>query len=176
MRYIGYGLLIVLIMSGCVRRIRHIPIETTPPVVAPTIDQNNTKKPTGRLYTQRTEAKYNLKSEPFSIDSNKTDPELLGPQTTIKREIKKEPEAIVATTDTAIKTESPETIEPQPAIETVKAATPAYSTSTNNATSMTRSECISMIGSDKFERYSKRFGGDSGAIKRCAILKRLKGR
>jgi len=176
MRYIGYGLLIVLLMSGCVRRIRHIPIEPIPTVVAPTIDTSNTKKPTGRLYTQRTEAKYNLKPEPFSIDSNKTDPELLGPQTTIKREIKQEPEAIVAINDTAIKTESPETIEPQPVVETVKAATPAYSTSTNNVASMTRSECISMIGGDKFERYSKRFGGDSGAIKRCAILKRLKRR
>ena len=160
-------------MSGCVRRIRHIPIE---PIPSKYTDKNETEKPTGVLYTQETEARYNLKPEPFSIDSNKTDPELLGPQTTIKREIKKEPEAIVATNDTAIKTETPKTIESQPIVEAAKASTPAYSISTNNAAPMTKSECISMIGSDKFERYSKRFGGDSGAIKRCAILKRLKRR
>ena len=140
MRYIGYGLLIVLLMSGCARRIRYFSSEYT--------DVNETEQPTEELYVQGTEEKYNLKPEPFSIDSNKKDPELLGPQSTIKREIRKEPE--------------------------VTGATPAHSTSTNKASSMTKSECISMIGGDKFERYSKRFGGESGAIKRCAILKRLK--
>jgi hypothetical protein len=36
---------------------------------------------------------------------------------------------------------------------------------------MSKSECISMMGEDKFEHYSKMFGGDAGAIKRCAMIK-----
>ncbi len=42
-----------------------------------------------------------------------------------------------------------------------------------NAIAMNKSECISMVGQTKFDIYSKRFGGESGAIRRCTILKRL---
>jgi len=142
MRYLVYGLLALLLMSGCVRRVRHIPVE-------PTVDENATR-PTGTLYdTSRTEAKYNLKPEPYSVSSNEKDPELLGPQRTIEK--KKEETTTVATT------------------APIKKPAPKLSTS------MSRSECISMIGQAKFDRYSKRFGGEAGAIKRCAILKKLKG-
>jgi len=39
---------------------------------------------------ETTKNKYNLKPEPFSLKSNEDDPELLGPQTTIDRGLKKE--------------------------------------------------------------------------------------
>ena len=39
---------------------------------------------------ETTKNKYNLKPEPFSLESNEDDPELLGPQTTIDRGLKKE--------------------------------------------------------------------------------------
>ena len=126
----------ILLMSGCVRRIHHIPIDMT--------DENETK-PTGVLYTQGIEARYKLKPEPYSIDSNKSDPELLGPQTTMKDTVKPD----LSST------------KPEKKVDSVTG-------------SMTKSECISMIGDEKFKRYSKRFGGESGAIKRCAILKKLK--
>ncbi len=147
MRYIGYGLLIVLLMSGCVRRFRHIPMESEP-----IADQNETEpEATGTLYdTTRTEHKYKLKPEPYSVGSKEKDPELLGPQGTIQKSDK--PTEIAAGKPTA----TPQT------------------PSTTLASTMNKQECISMIGVIKFKRYSKRFGGESGAIKRCAILKKLK--
>ncbi len=145
MKYIGYGLLIVLVMSGCARHYRNVPVDV--------VDTNETNI-TGTLYTRSSEGKYHIKPEPYSIDSNKTDPELLGPQTTIKREAK-----VVSEVVTTV--ESPKAVEIQP-------------TTTASTSSMTKEQCIAMIGNEKFERYSKRFGGESGAIKRCAILKRLK--
>lgn len=134
MRVIGYGLLILLLASGCVRRVHHIPLESA-------VDQNDTNI-TGTLYdTTQTENKYKLKPEPYSVGSKQKDPELLGPQRTVQES-------------------------GQPA----KTPTSAPKLQTN----MSKSECISLIGQTKFERYSKRFGGEAGALKRCAILKKLK--
>jgi hypothetical protein len=153
MKYLIYGVLVLLLMSGCVRRVRHIPIE---PVV-----EHNTTEPAfepkrGSLYdTSRAEAKYKLKPEPYSVSSKEKDPELLGPQRTIEP-VKKAEEVKVATATEPVHTPVP--------------AAPIKSVST----SMTKDACISMIGQTKFDRYSKRFGGESGAIKRCAILKKLK--
>ncbi len=145
MKYLLYSILILLLMSGCVRRVRHIPME-------PVVDEN-LSKPTGTLYdTSATEAKYQLKPEPYSINSKEKDPELLGPQRTI------EPTKKVEEVQASV-------LEPE--------SQPVTETKTLN-TAMTKEECISMIGNTKFERYSNRFGGESGAIKRCAILKKLK--
>jgi len=128
-------------MSGCVRRVSQIPLDSA--------DSNDTK-PTGTLYdTSQTEAKYHLTPEPYSVSSNEKDPELLGPQRTITKP-KDETTVQVSTVESINK--------PSASIRS----------------SMTKDECISMIGRTKFERYSKRFGGESGAIKRCAILKKLK--
>jgi len=38
---------------------------------------------------------------------------------------------------------------------------------------MTASECVSIIGQEKFDRYSQMYGGDAGAIKKCKMLKAL---
>jgi hypothetical protein len=155
MKYLGFGLLIILLMSGCVRRVRHIPMEPL---------ENNETNVTGTLYdTSQTEARYNLKPEPYSVSSNEKDPELLGPQRTI--EPTKEVPTVAATTET------PTVTAPVSNPSTPKPATPKPTLSS----SMSKSECISMIGQAKFDRYSKRFGGESGAIKRCTILKKLKG-
>jgi len=54
-----------------------------------------------------------------------------------------------------------------------KITTPKALIKTDN---MTKSECISMIGEDKFAKYSKMFGSESSAIKRCVILKAMKNR
>jgi len=150
LKYFVYGVLIVLLASGCVRRVRHIPIEE------PIVDKNETVPvTTGVLYdTTRTEHKYKLKPEPYSVSSKEKDPELLGPQRTIQLS----DNAGEVKTETVVQ-------EPQNTVA-VSTAKPIAS--------MTKSECVSMIGVGKFERYSKRFGGESGAIKRCAILKKLK--
>jgi len=52
-------------------------------------------------------------------------------------------------------------------IKTVK------TTTTSNA-SMTKESCVSMIGQDKFDKYTKMFGNEAASIKRCAMLKAIK--
>jgi len=41
------------------------------------------------------------------------------------------------------------------------------------ATQMSRAECITMMGQEKFARYTKMLGGEEGVIKRCALLKSI---
>lgn len=38
---------------------------------------------------------------------------------------------------------------------------------------MTKTDCIQMIGQEKFDHYAQMLGGESGAIKRCALLKAM---
>ena len=46
-------------------------------------------------------------------------------------------------------------------------------TETTSTATMTNTECISMIGQEKFDKYSTMFGGDAGALKKCKMLKAL---
>jgi len=48
--------------------------------------------------------------------------------------------------------------------------TAAPAASTNN---MNKSECISMIGQDKFDKYTQMLGDEASAIKRCKMLKAM---
>ncbi|MCF6243848.1 MAG: hypothetical protein L3J43_02290 [Sulfurovum sp.] len=50
--------------------------------------------------------------------------------------------------------------------------TPTQTTSTSP--SMTKESCITMIGQDKFNKYTKMFGNEAASIKRCAMLKAMK--
>ena len=47
------------------------------------------------------------------------------------------------------------------------------STEVSPAAAMTKKECLSMIGQDKFDKYAQMLGSDAGAIKKCAMLKAL---
>ena len=47
------------------------------------------------------------------------------------------------------------------------------STEVSPAAAMTKTECLSMIGQDKFDKYAQMLGSDAGAIKKCAMLKAL---
>lgn len=40
-------------------------------------------------------------------------------------------------------------------------------------TEMTKAECVSMLGQEKFDKYAEMFNGDAGAIKKCKMLKAL---
>jgi hypothetical protein len=42
------------------------------------------------------------------------------------------------------------------------------------AESMTRDECISMIGQSKFDKYTQMLGSESAAIKRCIMIRSMK--
>jgi len=39
---------------------------------------------------------------------------------------------------------------------------------------MSKEECITMIGQERFDKYTQMLGGESGAIKRCTMLKTMK--
>ncbi len=134
-----YGLIAMFLMSGC-----------TPRMFSSDIDMSdmNDSKPTGTLYEQRSEGLYKLKTEPYSASSNKSDPELLGPQSTINR------------TKTA----------------TEKRTKITTSKTKSTSSAMTKAECIRIVGQDKFDKYSKKFGGDKGVLKRCTIIKKLRRR
>jgi hypothetical protein len=38
---------------------------------------------------------------------------------------------------------------------------------------MTKEECIAMIGEEKYQKYTEMFSSETGAIKRCTILKAM---
>ena len=40
-----------------------------------------------------------------------------------------------------------------------------------NVSVMNKDECVSLIGQERFDKYAQMFGGDSGAIKRCKMIK-----
>jgi len=70
---------------------------------APATKENNTTKamednstiiPLTDNKIVETKDKYNLKPEPFSLESNEDDPELLGPQSTIKDRLTKEDDTL----------------------------------------------------------------------------------
>jgi|LGOV01.1.fsa_nt_gb hypothetical protein len=67
--------------------------------------------------------------------------------------------------ETKKKKEKPVTIAKADSTETV---TPAASTS-----NMSKGECISMIGQEKFDKYTQMLGDEASAIKRCKMLKAM---
>jgi lipopolysaccharide export LptBFGC system permease protein LptF len=44
----------------------------------------------------------------------------------------------------------------------------------DTSSTMSKTECISMIGADKFAKYTQMFGSESASIKRCKMLKAMK--
>ena len=55
------------------------------------------------------------------------------------------------------------------------ASTSRARTRSKAASGMTRQQCVSMIGQAKFDRYVQKYGGEKGALRRCLVLKRLRG-
>jgi len=41
------------------------------------------------------------------------------------------------------------------------------------AAHMSKEECISMIGQEKFDKYTQMYGSESASIKRCTLLKSM---
>jgi hypothetical protein len=110
-------------------------------------DEDNTSKPQPwRMYKQRKESKYVLKPEPYSLTAKKGDPELLGPQRTYQTQVSTSPN------QTHIANPSTPTTPPKPTI--------------------TREACLALIGQEKFDQYTQKYGGEKGALRRCLILKR----
>jgi len=41
------------------------------------------------------------------------------------------------------------------------------------SSTMSKSECIGMIGADKFAKYTQMYGGEAASLKRCGMLKAM---
>jgi len=46
---------------------------------------------------------------------------------------------------------------------------------TRHTSGMTKSSCVSLIGEAKYNSYVKKYGSEKGALRRCLIIKRLRG-
>ena len=57
--------------------------------------------------------------------------------------------------------------------KTVKQALVEKKTSINSDT-LEKTECITMIGQEKFDKYTKMFGNEAASLKRCKMLKAMK--
>jgi len=141
--------LIALFGSGCATQQSKLPL---PEVKKPNISE---KHPNPRYYSAKPSSyysskddNYKIKPEPYSLEKNEQDPELLGPQSTIKRGSKKLAKASEKFLSNKVK--------------------PKRETST-----MTKSKCISLIGKAKFDEYTKKFGSESATLRRCIILERI---
>ena len=154
----------VLLLSGC-----------APKVQMPTVETNSTEKwqeyHSRAGFNPNVDERYNLKPEPYSLASKEKDPELLGPQSTLK-------DNPLERTDDDIESEDYDNADS--ASSRAEVVSEVYDNSNANGKqksipSMSRSECINMIGFTKFNEYVKKFGGEGAAIRRCEILKRLRG-
>ncbi len=146
---------IALAVSGCLP----IPRPKLPEIP----DQNKTS---GRMWddTRAIEENYKLRPEPYSLDSKQKDPELLGPQSTLKNNA-------LAKNDNDITVSGATTSDEQITTTDIR---PTVSKPESSAKPpMDRSRCISLIGQAKFNEYAQRFGSEEAAIRRCAIMERV---
>jgi len=169
-RNITVAILALMLITGCT------------PVPKPNLPENEEMQETsGRMWddTQVIERHYKLRPEPYSLDSKQKDPELLGPQTTLKNhplarndDTQMEYDGSSTATDAknetqAQKTETADTT----SISTVSEKS-VESVQTAAKPAMDRGRCISMIGQSKFDKYTTRFGSEAAAIRRCAMLEK----
>jgi hypothetical protein len=178
-RVVGLLLAAVLLVSnGCV--------QTTPVKRIKRVTKKRRSYSRMMGYSYKRERDYSLAPEPYSLASDEKDPELLGPQTTLRehplKESKEELSSSPKSNDNKPEVES--SIPAQSADNTPKAEVVSELYDDNGDTkkkkakkssSMSRSECIGIIGLAKFNQYSKKYGGEGAAIRRCIILKRLGG-
>jgi len=63
------------------------------------------------------------------------------------------------------------TVEKTTEVKTSTSDTIAADTTTS--TEMSKTECIGMIGQEKFDKYTQMYGGESASLKKCKMLKAL---
>jgi len=140
----GMITLFSLLLAGCT--------PTVPPPQLP--EQNATREPLWQD-TSTLESNYHLKPEPYSLDSNQKDPELLGPQSTLKEPLDRAAELYAGEGESGF---------------LAKGDSASQASSPNG---MSRSRCISLIGKSKFDQYTRQFGSETAAIRKCIILEKV---
>jgi len=167
MRFLNIGLLIAgaYLFTGCIPKL--------PVIEQPAKVERNTTAPQPAMWQDTRPARehYPIKPEPYSLESGQKDPELLGPQSTVSRPLASSD----AVQSTAPGVASAGTVPPAP--ETREgtflprenpASKPAAATST-----MTKDKCVSLIGQEKYDEYTRKYGSEAAALRKCLILQRL---
>jgi hypothetical protein len=149
--YIALSFGSLILLSGCMPR-----------VPAPNLPERNETRPALWQDTSSMEEHYSLKPEPYSLESGQKDPELLGPQSTIKRSLASS-EMMESTPETTTTETNDGQFVPREEAPSQKPATSA----------MTRSKCIDLIGKAKYDEYTKRYGSATAALRKCTILQRV---
>lgn len=141
----------LFLLSGCAPKVPQLPEK--PKETKATLWQDNSS----------VEENYHLKPEPYSLDSDQKDPELLGPQSTLKRPL--ESEIREDRIHEEAQNESGTFLEKEAQNDAEK------SSASDNG--MNRDRCISLIGKTKYEQYTKEFGSEKAALRKCMILERV---
>ncbi len=141
----------LFLLSGCAPKVPELPAQP--------------KETNATLWHSHSslEENYPLKPEPYSLDSNQKDPELLGPQSTLKHPLESE----ILQERTQEETQS----DAQTFLE--RGAQDNRNKSSASQSGMTRSRCIALIGKSKYEQYTKQFGSEEAALRKCTILERI---
>jgi len=143
---LSFTVLFALLAAGC---------GPTVPEFAPPVKEQPQPKRAMWQNTSYAESNYDLKPEPYSLDSNEHDPELLGPQSTLKEPLTRAAEEHAGATDSQFLAK--EYSQPR----------------ASSSHGMTKSRCVSLIGQSKFDEYTKQFGSEAAAIRKCTILERV---
>lgn len=129
----------------------------TPKIPQPELPKQESNRTKMWQDSSTVESNYKLKPEPYSLDSKQHDPELLGPQSTLKRPLEQNNLGSASSSGEEFLPKEP----PRPTKAAPKAA------------SMDRSHCVSLIGKSKYDEYTQRFGSEEAAIRKCIILQRV---
>ena len=147
---------LALFNSGCL---------LIPPAPQPGIGREILKeKPAVKWRDTRSyEEKQKLKPEPYSLDSNQSDPELLGPQSTLENNP-------LARKDEEVEEIAPGDERSLYTHESDSAKKEDTQKKQETKSTMSKNRCIGLIGLSKFNEYSRKYGGERAAIQRCIIL------
>ncbi len=141
----------LFLLSGCAPKVPQLPAQP--------------KETNATLWHSHSsvEENYHLKPEPYSLDSDQKDPELLGPQSTLKQPLESEIQE--------------ERIQEETQSDTGTFLEKGAQTDRNNPSlsqrGMTRSRCIDLIGKSKYAQYTRQFGSEEAALRKCTILERV---
>jgi len=149
--FLMVGAAMAVLLSGCMPKVPTPRLPERPKTAHRSMWSN----------TSTIERNYSLKPEPYSLDSKEGDPELLGPQSTLQK-------PLPGSDGDGEMPENTAEAAPSPAGETASART-----SPSPASGMSKNRCIELIGRNKFEEYTRRFGSESAALRKCLILERV---
>jgi len=104
-------------------------------------------------------------------DNNLSKPIDQNATTRVQQTIPKKPKKNIKLKTVEDKNFSPDYMYPSTPTPKVQKKTVVSAPKTTKASTMSKDECISMIGQERFDRYVQMLGSQNDAIKRCQLIK-----